>query len=980
MTGSTELSILRPHDLVALDFRLVNLRVSADGQTLVPGDESAEAFVVVTFPPQAMSETVVSAEPPRAVPPLRTALAGPSRLVFRLPAGQGLPLTTEALLAWNDWTPVVAPTALLPRGTPGSAALPERVPPTELETAVEFPWRLLLSPVEDGRWHTDNGASLGGAHQLWSAVLATATGRGGDVRALTARAGPDPDFPTSLSDGPVGDREQIARLSSDFHLPTGDGTYFTPVPLTAGRLELTALGANTELEAGWDYPEFAAEGEAPPPSGYVPLSLRQYMHIAALGRDTLVRTVKAGYLCPTGHRAVVVESVERLPQPVNAGGARGVLVRTAELIVQQPVVDYVPLVPAFARAGREFPFASVQLTTTSARIDASESVDAKPVWLRDPDSSIPIGFRAVGLDVAGHALDFSLPLMFVTSGQIRSPRTISDAYFSSPDEPPITVTLGGQSMAAAAEAPGRPGPTTLKVESLDWSLELPPGASKADPDFAMQPAPPWYVPCFLPRITNITASVPAIDELLGMSGPVDFTLDPVYLEHGFETANRAQVFVSLTSELPLELSPQRGGGLASPALAVTAVSRTLGPVSAPDKLQAGQVDVAAFSRMKLLGTITLMDLLDTQRMDFMGGDSAGAEVAQTQLDQPEFVLNPPRLTSRRLPAAGPGGSEGVETRFLWKPPLARQGNPLLDLTGADLLLDATTRKVRGQEAVTEVNGRLRKVGLTFAGALSARIGVLAFRSESGKKVEVEATAVKIEFEDPLKFVDALLSVLPSDGFADPPFLTVDGQGVVSGYTLGVPSVSVGVVSVQNIAVTAALSIPFTDRPAGLRFAVSERHKPFLVTVSLFGGGGFFAVEAGAKGLEQLEASIEFGGSVSLNLGVASGGVSVMAGIYFGMKGASVELTGYLRCGGYLEVLGLISVSLEFYLAFTYGETPNGGTEVWGQASLTVRVKIAFISKSVTVSVERHFAGSGGDPTFQQCFSPTQWAGYLEAFA
>jgi hypothetical protein len=974
MRGITELSILRPDDLVALDFELVNLRVSADGKTLVPEDESAEAFVVVTFPPQAMAETVVTTEVSPTVPPLRTALAGPSRLVFRLPAGQGLPLTTEALLAWNDWTPVVAPTAL-PRDTPGSAALPERVPPTDRETAVEFPWRLLLSPVEDGRWHTGNGASLGDVHQLWSAVLATDSGRGGDVRVLTALAGPDPGFLTSLS---VGDREQIARLSSDFHLPTGDGTYFTPVPLAASRLELTALGANAELEAGWDYPEFAAEGETPGPTGYVPLSLRQYMHIAALGRDTLVRTVKAGYLCPTGHRAVVIESVERLPEPVYAGGARGVLVRTAELVVQQPLVDYLPLSRAFARAGREFPFTSVRLTTTSARIAAPESVDGEPFWLSDPDDLTLLGFRAVGLDVAGHALDLSLPLMFVPSSQISSPRAISFAFA---EEEPITVQLNGQSMAVAAEAQGWPGPTTLKIESLDWSLELPPGASNPHPDFAMQSAAPaWYVPCFVPRIAGITASVPAVDELLGTSSPIDLTLDSVYLEHGFEAVNRAQVFVSLTSELPLELSPQRGGGLASPALSAKAVSRTLGPVSAPDKLQAGQVDVAAFTQMKLLGTIALKDLLDTQRMDFTGGDSAGAEVTQSQLDQKDFVLNPPRLTSRRLPAAGPEGPEGVETRFLWKPPLATQATPLLDLTEADLLLDATTRKVHGQEAVTTVNGRLRGAKLTFAGALSARIEVLAFRSESGKKVDVEARNVVLGFEGPLEFVDTLRqSVLPPDGFTDPPFLTVDSQGVVSGYTLGVPSVSVGVVSVQNIAVTAALSIPFTDRPAGMRFAISERHKPFLVTVSLFGGGGFFAVEADAKGLEQVEASIEFGGSVSLNLGVASGGVSVMAGIYFGMKGASVELTGYLRCGGYLEVLGLISVSLEFYLAFTYRKK-NGSTEVWGQASLTVRVKIAFISKSVTVSVERHFAGSGGDPTFQQCFSPTRWAGYLEAFA
>ena len=228
-------------------------------------------------------------------------------------------------------------------------------------------------------------------------------------------------------------------------------------------------------------------------------------------------------------------------------------------------------------------------------------------------------------------------------------------------------------------------------------------------------------------------------------------------------------------------------------------------------------------------------------------------------------------------------------------------------------------------------------------------------------------------------MNALQSILPDDGFDDPPSLTVDAQGVVAGYTLGVPSVGVGIFSIQNIGLSAALSIPFTDRPAGVRFAISERHKPFLVTVSLFGGGGFFAVGVSTKGLEEVEASLEFGGNISLNLGVASGGVSVMAGIYFGMKATSVELTGYLRCGGYLDVLGLISISLEFYLAFTYRDK-GVGSEVWGQASLTVKVKIAFFSTSVTLSVERRFAGSDGDPSFSESVSPPAWAGYLQAFA
>jgi hypothetical protein len=57
--------------------------------------------------------------------------------------------------------------------------------------------------------------------------------------------------------------------------------------------------------------------------------------------------------------------------------------------------------------------------------------------------------------------------------------------------------------------------------------------------------------------------------------------------------------------------------------------------------------------------------------------------------------------------------------------------------------------------------------------------------------------------------------------------------------------------------------------------------------------------------------------------------------------------------------------------------PHGG-HLWGQASLTVKIEILFFSVSVTISVEREFAGS--DPTFRQLVAPDAWAQYVDAFA
>ena len=121
-------------------------------------------------------------------------------------------------------------------------------------------------------------------------------------------------------------------------------------------------------------------------------------------------------------------------------------------------------------------------------------------------------------------------------------------------------------------------------------------------------------------------------------------------------------------------------------------------------------------------------------------------------------------------------------------------------------------------------------------------------------------------------------------------------GITAGYSLGLPTIGVGVFSLENVGLSAALELPFVDGPTRLRFQLSERHDPFLVTVSLFGGGGFFGITVDTEGAVGVEAALEFGGNFCLDLVVASGGVHVMAGIYFKMAGPVVELSGYLRAG------------------------------------------------------------------------------------
>jgi len=181
---------------------------------------------------------------------------------------------------------------------------------------------------------------------------------------------------------------------------------------------------------------------------------------------------------------------------------------------------------------------------------------------------------------------------------------------------------------------------------------------------------------------------------------------------------------------------------------------------------------------------------------------------------------------------------------------------------------------------------------------------------------------------------------------------------------------------QNLKFSGEIYLPFTGDPVSIRFAFNEKNNPFLLTVCMFGGGGFFALVLSPDGIKLVEGSLEFGGSFAMNLGVASGGMTLMAGIYFKYEDSFITITGYVRCTGELEVLGLISISAEFYLSLTYQEQ---GNKVYGQASLTVKIKILFFSTKVTLKVEREF-GHSPAPLFSDLMEEHDWLAYCEAFA
>ncbi|MEU6995718.1 hypothetical protein ABZ953_34330 [Streptomyces sp. NPDC046465] len=259
---------------------------------------------------------------------------------------------------------------------------------------------------------------------------------------------------------------------------------------------------------------------------------------------------------------------------------------------------------------------------------------------------------------------------------------------------------------------------------------------------------------------------------------------------------------------------------------------------------------------------------------------------------------------------------------------------------------------------------------------------IRFSMRAGKKPDVEVKFGGVDFVGNLDFVQTLRNIIPLDGFSDPPAITVDPSGIHANYSMQLPSAAVGVFSLENLSLNAALSVPFIgDTPLQAGFSFCRREAPFRLTVSMLGGGGYFGIVLNPKEIAVLDAAIEFGAAVSVNFGVASGSLSVMAGIYFRLDLAqnSVTLVGYLRARGEVDVLGIVSASIELYMELGYQD----GYAV-GRATLTISIEIGFFETSVTIRCERRFAGSGaraaalasgsadpalGPPTFVDLMSP-----------
>ncbi|MGB8385145.1 MAG: hypothetical protein WCG47_28545, partial [Dermatophilaceae bacterium] len=707
------------------------------------------------------------------------------------------------------------------------------------------------------------------------------------------------------------------------------------------------------------------------------LDLSQWAHLAAQGRDHYVRIVYEGRLKKFGHRASLVKVTERRFEELN-GEPFAWLRQYMYIVVRQPEIHYPDQGLAFG--DRAMPLRRVRLTTlVTPHINnpyaPPANITSGSFWIMVDGK--PFTFHGWAEDVGGNRLDFTTSFVFVPNSDSTGPSAddhfadIDTALANNPERTRVHVPGHKVTYAERAGAglpPGGNDNTTYVTDSIDVANEY---SARGDGAEAF----------FKPRITTAAVHLDAVEAVTGSTAPVDIRFTQQYLKGGFAAGGANEVFATLVAPSPTRFNPAQAGGVATPNLAITTLTRAIGPV-------AGALTDVVNDRFDPSSVFAMVDAVlfgkfPLQKLIVSGGS-----------------LGPDGPTLQVQRRNGPAGPE-IVTELDWQPPVTKVDLGIVTFTpvpeeGQRLAVTATiSTPLTGGEPITEIHGALGAFSITFFDSLVLNFDSFAFTSRTGQKTSVDVSldqASPVEFRGDLAFVETLSSLLPPGAFGDGVSIDLirNPLGVRAALDIGLPPATVGVFQLKNIAFSAGLTVPFLAGRPMVEFGFASREKPFLLAVLIFGGGGYFHVQVDTDGLKELEAAFEFGATAGLDIGVASGEVHIMAGIYFKMQRKVIaggdpagdiiaQLAGYLRCGGSLCVLGIVRISVEFCLSFTYYPAPLDKAK--GRATLTVEVSIACFSKSVELTVERAFGGSSADPTFHDAMPNADlWATYADAFA
>ena len=897
----------------------------------------------------------------------------------------------------------------------------------------------------------------GSIAELWHTMLGVRLKNGKTTRELTGfktiralwadEASPDykilpplgEPFMASL-DG--NDRHVLVHTTSNYSIPQ-----YSPKAVEVKNLMLSSLGAYLDWHAFFDVPS-PADNE---------LNIIEWEHLATLGRDHYVKVVREGYLFPFGHRAALVKVTERKFHKETKSAVNRqrmyIVVLEKEVLYSRnnPNNQFIPFAFQSVQINTtqtpnidnplEEPIINVPSNTGTMKLRALGNQKQRFGGSANTSYNFYINvnkkgypFDIVLTDKEGVEHVLRMPLAFLENRVARNSNLMQQLIEKyKPNELYNLMYLNEQDIAYAESM--LDGDTSFETQTIQFGAELYPTSGEADIKFH-------------PTIQEAHVFIKQLNEMTGVRKPAIIQLE--------DDNNEGTVFASV-KEAVVDFSngSDKAGGFLSPNMSISALSKLQGPVGGemadsksltfnPDDFFKALED---FPVAKIFGVIKIFDLLlgdlslgnafddiksltkkakdeiEDMKTEILYLENQAKELQedlsgqinnlkQAIKDKTNELLdvlngNIPKIPNFKTYVT----TEAFYAEYKWQPEF--KSNPIkviedvlhVRVDDPNKALTITTALEKpfdsSKEASFTGTARFEKFGIDLVPLLAVNFNYLEFKSGNSQKtnVKVDIDAEKpIEFKGALSFVNNLQNIIPSTGFSDDgPYIKLQPTQVTAGFTIGIPNIEVGICMISNISLGAHVTLPFTGAPLEMGFNFCKRENPFMLTISCFGGGGYFMMITTLKGLKSIEAAFEFGAAMSLNVGVASGGVSVMGGIYYKFEIIEKAITtgtgdevmeeigsstiiGYLRINGHLSILGIISISMEFYLAFVAVFSDGKVQKLEGIATVKVKVEVLFFSKTVKVTVRRELKGADADPKFIEMIDEDDWQEYCMAFA
>ncbi|MBV9832280.1 MAG: hypothetical protein JOZ82_11865, partial [Marmoricola sp.] len=557
------------------------------------------------------------------------------------------------------------------------------------------------------------------------------------------------------------------------------------------------------------------------------------------------------------------------------------------------------------------------------------------------DANGPISFPVRGGNPAGD-VHFLMPMRFVADNTVPTHADVRfDRVASTLTDPRL-----GEVLAALPSGHGAASLAGAALDLVRSSVPLPGDVHEvhaialalADGGLA---APP-VLKAMQVKLPSVRTLLPGADHLLNVAYHSDFvqqgepaaavlkTISEVV--PGFDQPGLSQLVVDFTKDA------DKAGGVASPKFALDAISRKLGPVNLSALPGASQVPdlQSIFKDAKLLG-IDLLSLL------------------------PQLPLAPP-LIKQAVDAIDHPPTVTME----WQSVKLKSFGPFIG-DQAVLTLHATI----GVDGAT-ISGTLTSFGLKLPASsplLQLDVGSLEFTKQPGKPPHLSLHDPKVQFLGDLELLKTLEEKVDIGSAAE--LVKLSPTGISAGYSLHVPDAKANAFSMTNIDIRAGVDLPFTGGVVTMELAFASRDKPFDLTVLTFGGGGYIDIVLDAGGLQRFEASLDFGARISINLGIASAEVHALGGVRFLKAGDTFGCSGFLRIGGNVDLLGLVSVSIELLVELSYD---SGSKQLAGRATLVIEVDLTFWSDSVELDSGTWVLAGGSGAGAPQSVDEPQRAG------